>query len=155
MYQKILDNAFKVFPSDAFGAPPMTLRGGDAMDRYSNPPPYDPGLDRVTDNYMESYYWGVIFLDPVSWRYYLPHLMTYAFRNAHNGGSMVIQSLLSSLRPPDREPPRFASPSQEQEEVIVAFLDVLAFDERSAWRDYAMQVLEEYWIPNALYRGQR
>jgi hypothetical protein len=39
-----------------------------------------------------------------------------------------------------------------QEAVIVAVLDVLAFDERSPHRDLAMQVLEEYWVPGALYR---
>ena len=26
------------------------------------------------------------------------------------------------------------------------------YDERSACRELAMQVLEEYWVPNALYR---
>ena len=39
-----------------------------------------------------------------------------------------------------------------QEEVIVQFLDILAFDEDSDYQDYAMQVLEEYWIPGAIYR---
>jgi len=36
--------------------------------------------------------------------------------------------------------------------VVVAVLDRLAFDERSACRELAMQMLEEYWVPNALYR---
>jgi hypothetical protein len=62
--------------------------------------------------------------------------------------------LLSSLRPPEREPPRFAVLTKDQEELIGAFLDVLAFDEASVWHDLAMQVLEEYWIPGALYRRQ-
>jgi hypothetical protein len=31
-------------------------------------------------------------------------------------------------------------------------LDLLAFDDRSACRELAMQALEEYWVPNALYR---
>ncbi len=65
---------------------------------------------------------------------------------------MVAEALLWSLRPPDREPPRLGSLSAEQEAVVVAVLDVLAFDERSLDRDLAMQVLEEYWIPGALYR---
>ena len=60
--------------------------------------------------------------------------------------------MLSSLRPPDREPPRLGSISLEQEAVVVEFLDLLAFGERSAYQDFAMQVLEEYWVPNALYR---
>ena len=65
---------------------------------------------------------------------------------------MVTESLLSSLRPPDREPPRLASLSAAQEAVVVAVLDALAFGDGSAYQDYAMQVLEEYWVPNALYR---
>ena len=47
-----------------------------------------------------------------------------------------------------------ASLSAEQEAVIVALLDVLAFDEGSADRDFAMQVLEEYWVADALYRNR-
>jgi len=31
---------------------------------------------------------------------------------------------------------------------------VLAFDARSLDRELAMQVLEEYWVPGALYRKQ-
>jgi hypothetical protein len=65
---------------------------------------------------------------------------------------MVTEGLLGSLRPPDREPPRLGSLSGEQEAVVVAVLDLLAFDERSGCRELAMQVLEEYWVPNALYR---
>ena len=65
---------------------------------------------------------------------------------------MVTEGLLGSLRPPDREPPRLASLSAGQEAVVVAVLDVLAFDERSLDRDLALQVLEEYWVPNAFYR---
>jgi hypothetical protein len=56
---------------------------------------------------------------------------------------------------PDREPPRLGSLSHEQEAVVIAFLDVLAFDERSVHKAFAMHVLEEYWIPGALYRTRR
>jgi hypothetical protein len=38
---------------------------------------------------------------------------------------------------------------------VVALLDALGFDERSAHRDFALQVLEEYWVPDALYRRPR
>ena len=70
------------------------------------------------------------------------------------GTEELIEGLLWSLRPPDRDPPRLGSLSSEQEQVVVAFLDVLAFDDRSAYRDLAMQVLEECWVPGALYREQ-
>jgi hypothetical protein len=65
---------------------------------------------------------------------------------------MAVEGLLHNLRPPDREPPRLASLTAEQEAVIVAFLEEVAFSEDSANRDFAMQVLEEWWIPDALYR---
>jgi hypothetical protein len=66
--------------------------------------------------------------------------------------AMAVEGLLHSLRPPDREPPRLASLTVEQEAVIVAFLEDIAFSENSANGDFAMQVLEEWWIPGALYR---
>lgn len=65
---------------------------------------------------------------------------------------MVVEGLLHNLRPPDREPPRLASLTAEQESVIVAFLDEVACSEDSANRDFAQQVLEEGWLPDALYR---
>jgi hypothetical protein len=150
--EEIRRRAFEVFRADAAGVPAMTLRGGNAVDGYDLPPPYDPSADEPTDAYLEAYFWGVNYLDPVSWRHYLPRLIDYALRHLGEGGSMVTESLLSSLRPPDREPPRLASLSAAQEAVVVAVLDALAFGDGSAYQDYAMQVLEEYWIPNALYR---
>ena len=88
----------------------------------------------------------------MSWRHYLPALIDYALRHVDVPGAMVIEALLGGLRPPDREPPRLASLTKEQEAVVIAVLDVLAFDERSAHRPLAMQVLEEDWAPAALYR---
>jgi hypothetical protein len=55
----------------------------------------------------------------------------------------------------DRAPPRVGSLSAEQEAVVVALLDARGFDERSAHRDLALRVLEEYWVPGALYRRPR
>ena len=64
----------------------------------------------------------------------------------------VTDALLSSLRPPDREPPRLASLSPEQEVLVTRFLDILAFSEESAHQELACQLLEEWWAPGALYR---
>jgi hypothetical protein len=152
MHREIIERAFAAFHADVAAVPPMTLRGGAAVDGYDAPPKYDPDTDGVTDAYLQSYaYWGLPHLDPASWRHYLPCLMDYALRHVGEPGSLVTEGLLSSLRPPDREPPRIASISPAQEAVVVAFLDVLAFNEGSAYGDLAMQVLEEYWTPNALY----
>lgn len=65
---------------------------------------------------------------------------------------MVIDGLLCSLRPQDRKPSRLGSLTSEQEAVVVEFLDEVAFSDDSVYQDFAMQVLGEYWVPNALYR---
>jgi hypothetical protein len=152
---EISRRAGEVFHADAVAAPTMTLRGGYAEDSYDFAPPPDPVLDELTDTYLETYtFWGLAFLDPASWRHYLPHLINYTFR--HMGDpKMAVEGLLHNLRPPDREPPRLASLTTEQEAVIVAFLEEVAFSEDSANRAFAIQVLEEWWIPDALYRKRQ
>ncbi|MGH7493988.1 MAG: DUF6714 family protein [bacterium] len=155
MPDEIRRRTLELFHADIEIVPPMTLRGGDAVDRYTNPPRYDPVVDGPTDGYLEQYAAsGLAHLDAASWRHYLPRLIDYALRHLQSEppGTMAIDALLWSLRPPDREPPRLGSLSMEQEAVIAAFLETLAFGEGSAYQDFAMQILEEYWIPNALYR---
>jgi len=144
--------AYEAFHVDTLSAPRMTLRGGYAEDSYYSAPAPDPDLDKPTDLYLETYtFWGLAHLDPASWRHYLPHLIDYTFRHMDDP-MMAVEGLLHSLRPPDREPPRLASLTAEQEAVIVAFLEEVSFSEDSANRDFAMQVMEEWWIPDALYR---
>lgn len=89
--------------------------------------------------------------DPPSWRYYLPHLIEYSLRRKHEY-SMVINALLTSLRPLDREPARLALFSPQQESVVPAFLDVMAFDDGSVHQALFCTALEEQWAPGALYR---
>ena len=139
------------FAKDATSLPGITLRGGAALDGYDNPPPFDQALDEVTDTYLERYSGGLTFLDAASWRHYLPHLIEYAVRR-FGQFTDVCDALLHSLRPPDREPPRLASLTPDQERVVTAFLELLAFSESSAHHAFACQVLEEWWIPGALYR---
>jgi hypothetical protein len=153
MDQELVRRAFEAFRADATNIPAMTLRGGNAVDSYNDPPPYDPQLDDPTLEYLDKHcFWGLIYLDPASWRHYLPRLIDYALRRAVDPGLLVIDSLFSSLRPPDSKPSRLASLSPEQSAMVVSFLDALAFDRTSAYQDFAMQVLEEYWVPDALYR---
>jgi hypothetical protein len=82
--------------------------------------------------------------------------MSYSLRNATKDApvesGLAVEATLFSLRPPDREPSRFFLLTPEQEQVIVQFLDILAFDEDSDYQEDGMQVLEEYWIPGAIYR---
>lgn len=133
--------------------PPLTLRGGDAIDDGEVPPPYDAELDRPTPEYLERYHSGIFHLDPDSWRYYLPVFIGYAMSNFANPRSMALDTFLFSLRPPERTPPRFEPLSNSERGEIIDVLDKLAFDEASAWKDEAMTALEEYWAPGALYRG--
>lgn len=151
MKQPIVERAFAVFSEEVSSQPPITLRGGEALDRYETPPPFDLTVDAISDAYLEQYAGGLTFLDPASWRHYLPYLIEYAVRHAQKG-SDVGDDLLSSLRPPDREPPRLASLSPTQEQVVTAFLEYLAFGDPSPHQAFACQVLEEWWIPGALYR---
>jgi hypothetical protein len=130
----------------------MTLRAGNAIDCYDEPPPFSAEQDNLNDAYLKGNAWGIPYLDPASWRHCLPSLIDFALRHLDGDESLVTDFVLGSLRPPDSEPPRLATLTRPQEEVIVSFLDILAFDERSACQEDAMQVLEEYWIPGALYR---
>src|SRR5918994_3149739 len=123
MIHELARRAFEVFRTDLASVPSMTLRSADAIDSYETSIPYDAVLDEPTDAYLERYtFWGQTFLDAASWRHYLPRWIDYAVRHASNRTTMVVDGLLASLRPPDREPPRLASLSAEQEAVVVAFL---------------------------------
>jgi hypothetical protein len=150
----IVRRAFELFRDDLIAAPPTSLRSADAIDAYEAPIPFDAELDQPTDAYLELYtFWGQAFLDPVSWRHYLPRWIDYAFRHANDRTTMVVDGLLASLRPPDQEPPRLASLTVEQEAVVVAFLRHATSGADLVYDAVlARQVLEEWWIPNARYR---
>ncbi|MBU8975688.1 hypothetical protein JI752_005995 [Lysobacter sp. MMG2] len=133
--------------------PTITLRGSNALDDYGPPAPWDAALDTPDAAYLEENCWGQHHLDPASWRHYLPILMRHALdRFRDHAPSPSTDTLLFSLRPPDRVPPRFATLSPEQEAAVLQFLDLLAFDPRSTYTDDAMTALEEYWAPGATYR---
>ncbi|GAC1541937.1 MAG: hypothetical protein NVS3B10_30970 [Polyangiales bacterium] len=143
------------FGDDAARAPSTSLRGGNSLDDYEPPPPYDPVIDAPTDVYLERYaLCGLGYVDPESWRHYLPRLLDHALRTfaadgAHSG--LVIQALLSSLGPQSSAAPRRTSLSTEQERVIVEVLEVLAFDARSTWQDEALELLlDEHWSATAI-----
>jgi hypothetical protein len=151
MSDSLSARVFEAFSEEIRATPAITLRGGNALDEYKEPQNFDPIVDTVSDSYFERYWWGIAHLDPPSWRYYLPHLIEYSLRRKQEY-SMVIDALLTSLRPPDREPARLASLSSQQESVVSDFLDVMAFDDRSVHQALACTALEEWWAPGALYR---
>ena len=76
-------------------------------------------------------------------------MIEYALRHVGEP-SDVTDALLTSLRPPERNPPRLGSLSKAQETVVLRFLDVMAYSEESASRDLAMMVLSEWWTPGAI-----
>jgi hypothetical protein len=147
----LVSELFAAFALEAKATPSVTLRAGNALDDYRQPLPFEYAADSISDSYLESYPWGIGYLDAASWRHYLPYLIEYAIRHK-DIGNLVVDGLLNSLRPPDREPPRLASLSPNQEALVARFLEVLAFGEPSPHQESACQVLEEWWVPNALYR---
>ena len=97
-------------------------------------------------------FWGLGYLDARSWRHYLPRLIDYAFR-CPTDPAMVTEALVRSLRPPDRYPPRLATLSADQEDVVRSFLEQAALgDAIPHVQAEAQQALEEWWLPNARCR---
>ncbi len=145
--------AFEAFRADAEGTPPLTLRGGNAVDGYDEAEPFDPACDEPTDAYIEGFaFWGLGYLDAQSWRHYLPRLIDYAFRRPDDP-AMAVEALIRSLRPPDRYPPRLATLTVEQEAAVVTFLETLALgDGIDHVQNDAQQALEEWWLPGARHR---
>jgi len=145
----IVRRAFEVFQADAAEPPPLTLRGANAVDSYDRPMAFDPAEDEPTDAYLEGFaFWGVGYLDARSWRHYLPRLIDYALRR-RDDPAMVTEALVRSLRPPDRYPPRLASLSSDQEDVVRAFLEHAALgDAMPHVQAEAQRALEEWWLPN-------
>jgi hypothetical protein len=66
--------------------------------------------------------------------------------------SLVVEALIASLRPPDRDPPRLGSLDSVQAGVVRELLEVLAYSPKSVYQAQACQALEEWWIEGALYR---
>ena len=151
--QAIVSRAFDVFQADVRSPPPLTLRGGNAVDSYDQPRPFDPIQDEPTDAYFEGFaFWGLGYLDARSWRHYLPRLIDYAFRHP-NDPAMVSEALMRSLRPPDRYPPRLATLTTDQESVVREFLERVALHGAVPHLQAdAQQALEEWWLPDARCR---
>ena len=148
----LIADIFAAFSAEGTAFPPTTLRGGDALDLDKPAPPFDVLVDAISDEYLEAHPWGSGYLDPTSWRHYLPFMMEYALRHITEA-SDVTDALLTSLRPPDRTPPRLGSLSKAQETAVLRFLDVMAYNEDSASMDLAAVVLSEWWTPGAIPKG--
>src|SRR5207245_8359681 len=57
---EIVRSAFEAFRADAETVPPLTLRGGNAVDSYDDAEPFDPACDDPTDAYIEAFaFWGL------------------------------------------------------------------------------------------------
>ncbi len=156
IHDTIVQQAYDVFRTDIATPPVTTLRNGNDLYTYESPMLYDPVADAPTDAYIEKYAPdAVFFLDPASWRHYIPPLIAYTLRHLPDpdSASTAADCFLATLRPPDSEPPRLRSLTPAQEAVIVAFLEALAFnDDMHKHEDDALIILEEWWLPNARYR---
>ena len=149
-----INRYYEIFEFSDDCVPSMTLRSGNEIDNYDNPISFEELIDVPNDKCLEDFYYGMSYLDSKSWKYYLPIFIDYSLRNYITSNSIVIDSLISSLRPPEREPPRLSTLNEEQKKAIVTFLDTLAFDNKSIWKNEAMVALEEYWAPGALYKSR-
>ena len=155
MEPKQLDLAIRivaVFADALASAPTMSLRAAGEIDAGMAPSLHDAERNSPSVAYLEKHAYDLPFLDAKSWKHYLPLLLAVAVSNAEAAPNAV-DGLLSSLRPPDRQPPRLASLSAEQEQVLVAVLEFLAFSENSSHSDAACTALEEWWGESPLYRG--
>jgi len=151
MCSTLISELFIAFSQEVSVPPKISLRAGDAIDDYAMPTQFEHEQDQISDDYFENYHWGISYLDPESWRHYLPFLFRYALHKRKEN-SIVIDALLNSLRPPDRLPARLASLSIEQEKAVREAIEYLAFEENSIHTELACIVLEEWWLPNAIYR---
>jgi hypothetical protein len=148
----LVRRATALFHADASVPPPLTLRGGNAVDGYDAPPPYDPAGDAPGDAYLEGYaFWGLIYLDARSWRHYLPRLFAYALAHPDDP-HMVVEALVRSFRPPDRYPPRLATLDAAQEALVRDFLETVGTYFSDAPQEDALQALAEWWWPDARHR---
>jgi hypothetical protein len=148
----LIADIFAAFSAEGTAFPPMTLRGGDALDVNKPAPPFEVLVDAISDEYLEAHPWGSGYLDATSWRHYLPFMMEYALRHI-TVASDVSDALLTSFRPPDRDPPRLGSLTKAQETAVLRFLDVMAYNDNSASMDLAAVVLSEWWTPGAIPKG--
>ncbi len=144
------DSRIVIDPFDAFrdewrNPPPISLRGGNDIDGYTTPTPFDPELDAPTDSYVERHaFWALPHLDARSWRHYVPRLIEYASHHPDDP-FMVIDGLVRSLRPPDRFPPRLGSLNERQEAAVRAFLERIALEPTAgSASEEAQQALEEW-----------
>jgi hypothetical protein len=151
--EEIVRMALGFFRTDAEQPPPLTLRGGNAVDGYDEAEPFDTHEDEPSDEYIEGFaFWGLGYLDARSWRHYLSALIDYALRKPEDP-AMAVEALIRTLRPPDRYPPRLSTLSREQEEVVAAFLETVALGgAHGALAEDAQQALEEWWLPGARHR---
>jgi hypothetical protein len=105
-HKTLARRAHAVFRADIVGDPPITLRAGNALDDYETPPVFDVRLDEPTDTYLEHYaHYGLTYLDPPSWRHYLPRLIGYALRHYNRretpaGGSPDLTTVQRGRRCP-------------------------------------------------------
>ena len=145
----IIDRAFAAFATDVATPPPLSLRGGYDIDSYKRPEPFDAAKDEATAEYIEQHaFWGLGYLDAQSWRHYLPILIQYSLLNPDDP-RMVTETLVRSLRPPDRYPPRLRSLTPEQAQLVAVFLDHLVTAHPSEeLRKEAQQALDDWWGPH-------
>ena len=127
---------------------PMTLLQGDEEDTYYEIKTLDDvaPLDwqSVTDEQLETLQWGMGYLDPDSWLFYLPAFMRYAISYPARN-SLVIDRFFDTLIPRDWKPDQFKQLTDKQRAMIVAALEFLIYDDESQESEEANAVYYDHW----------
>lgn len=113
----------------------------------------DPELDwrHIPDSSIEKCANALTYLDPVSWRFYLPAYVRFGLRWFHDPRGWIIDHAIYSLDPGKARTPadtrldQFATLDAAQANVIRRFLEFASRNDAHCDAVVAKQALERYW----------
>ena len=89
MKEEFIELIERAFGRESKTPPPMTLRAGNALDDYEDPPAFDPRIDVPTGENLETFHWGLPHPDSRSWRYYLSFFIEYAVHHIKESSNEI------------------------------------------------------------------
>lgn len=108
--------------------------------------------NQVPDEDIDAYPNTLCFLDPVSWRYYIPAFMIWTLRNCLSSNSLTSDFTISTFDLSDEhaslselEMERFGMLTDQQSRAVCKFLRYMAGDENRGDCLVANEALRKYW----------